>query len=403
MSDLLNKEEKKVTETQKPEEIVLTLGTEKPEAEVLNAEKPAAELKKYSKEEIEAAKQIDESRLTPEEKQQVVEFSKTIDVLQTNAIIKYGAAAQDKVSSFSTSALDRVKTKDLDAVGNSLESLVSQLKGFDANKPSNGVLTRLFKKGANKVSDLKIKYDSANKNVEKITNILEDHQTSLMKDSNVLDQLFDKNIINLKELTMYISAGYKKLETLKTVDLPAAQKKAEETKLPEDVQAAADLDNAITRFEKRVHDLEITRVVSAQMLPQIRLVQNNNSLMTEKIQSTLANTIPLWKSHMLIALGLSHSAEAIKAENAVNEMTNQMLKKNAENLKIATIDTAKEAERSIVDIQTLTETNQKLIETLEEVKKIQAEGKEARENARVELRKVESELKEKLSDIVLAK
>ena len=330
----------------------------------------------------------------------VDEFSKQIDINETNTILQYGATAQNKVADFSDTALKNVKTKDIDTVGDTLLELVAQLKNFDVDDKNDNFFQKLFKKGANSISDVKAKYDSANANVDKIVKILENHQIVLMKDINLLDQLYEKNLVNFKELTMYILAGYKKLAEVKANDLPAALKKAEESGLPEDAQAANDLSEAITRFEKKLHDLELTRMVSIQMAPQIRLVQNNDTLMTEKIQSTLVNTIPLWKSQMLIALGIAHSKEAVKAQNEVSEMTNKMLKQNAENLKMATIETAKESERGIVDIQTLTETNKKLIETLEEVKRIQTEGREKRLAAQTELRRIETELQRELTDVV---
>ncbi len=376
------------------DKIVLTLAQEAEE------EKPEAveEVKQQITEEQVKEARLDDSTLTEEEKQMVEEFAKQIDITQTNIILQYGSAAQNKVADFSEQTLKNVRTKDLDEVGDVLLDLVSELKGFDIEKEETGLM-KIFKKGSNKVNDLKNKYDSAAKNVDKIVKILEDHQITLMKDISLLDQLYEKNLRNFKELSMYILAGYKHLDKIKNEDLPAALKKAEESGLPEDAQAANDLSNAINRFEKKLYDLELTRMVSVQMGPQIRLVQNNDTMMVEKIQSTITNTIPLWKSQMLIALGLSHSKEAIKAQNEVSEMTNKMLKQNAENLKIATIETAKESERGIVEIETLTETNQKLIETLEEVQKIQQEGREKRAAAQIELRRIETELQDKLTSI----
>ncbi|MDO5440208.1 MAG: toxic anion resistance protein [Erysipelotrichaceae bacterium] len=341
---------------------------------------------------------LDDSQLTDEEKKMVDDFAKQIDITETNSILQYGAAAQNKVAEFSEGILKKVNDDDLGDVGEELTKVVREINNFKINKNEN-IFSKLFKKGADNIQDLKVKYDSAEKNIEKVVNILENHQVTLLKDISLLDQLYEKNTVNFKELTMYILAGYKALDKIKNEDLPAALKKAEETKLPEDSQAANDLANSINRFEKKLHDLELTRVVAIQMAPQIRLIQNNDTLMVEKIQSTLVNTIPLWKSQMLIALGISHSKEAIKAENEVTEMTNRMLKENAENIKSATIDTAKQSERGIVDIETLTETNKKLIETLEEVQKIQKEGKEKRAQAQVELRKIEDELQNKLMDI----
>ena len=382
------------------DKIVLTLGDEKVEEEkeeVVEEEKehasvPVSDVVGYAK--------LDDSALSEEEKQMVEDFSKQIDITETNSILQYGATAQNKVADFSDSALKNVKTKDIDDVGDTLLKLVSELRNFDVDEKEDNFFAKLFKKSSNSINDVKAKYDSANANVDKIVKVLENHQITLMKDINLLDQLYEKNLKNFKELTMYILAGYKRLEEIKATDLPAALKKAEESGLPEDAQAANDLSEAINRFEKKLHDLELTRMVSIQMAPQIRLVQNNDTLMTEKIQSTLVNTIPLWKSQMLIALGIAHSKEAVKAQNEVSEMTNQMLKQNAENLKMATVETAKEAERGIVDIETLTETNKKLIETLEEVKRIQTEGREKRAAAQQELRRIEAELQKELTDVV---
>ena len=379
------------------EKIVLTLAEEPPVAET--TETPLADdaKTKVSEEEVKEAR-LDDSNLSEEEKQMVNDFAEKIDIMQTNTILQYGSASQAKVADFSENVLKNVRTKDLDQIGDVLTDLVGELKGFQIEEKEKG-LSAFFKKNTNKVANLKNKYDSAEKNVEKIVKILEGHQVTLLKDITMLDMLYEKNLVHFKELTMYILAGYKHLEKVKTEDLPAALKKAEESGLPEDAQAANDLSAAINRFEKKLYDLELTRMVSIQMAPQIRLVQNNDTMMVEKIQSTLVNTIPLWKSQMLIALGIAHSQEAIKAQNEVTEMTNKMLKQNAESLKMATINTAKESERGIVDIETLTQTNQKLIETLEEVKKIQEEGRTKREAAQVELRRIETELQSKLTDV----
>ena len=379
------------------DKIVLTMGEEETQVEeVVEEEKekatvPVSDVVGYAK--------LDDSSLTEEEKKMVNDFSKQIDIMETNSILQYGATAQNKVADFSDNALKNVRTKDIDDIGDTLVDLVKELKGFEIDE-KDGLFTKLFKKNANKIEAVKAKYDNANTNVDKIIKILENHQITLMKDISLLDQLYEKNLVNFKELTMYILAGYKRLEYIKEHDLKEALKKAEETGLPEDAQAANDLSEAINRFEKKLHDLELTRMVSIQMAPQIRLVQNNDTLMTEKIQSTLVNTIPLWKSQMLIALGIAHSKEAVKAQNEVSEMTNKMLKQNAENLKMATIETAKESERGIVDIETLTETNKKLIETLEEVKRIQVEGREKRAAAQQELRRIETELQKELTDVV---
>ena len=376
------------------EEEKITLTLESPADEEEKEEVKEEEVKVT----VDAAK-LDDSGLSAEEKKMVEDFSKQIDITQTNAILQYGAAAQNKVADFSENALNKVKSKETGDVGEILSSLVNELKGFEI-KEDEGFFSKMFKKTSNSVEGLKTKYDSAEKNVNKIVDILEEHQVTLLKDISLLDQLYAKNQTNLKELTMYILAGYKALDKYKNEDLPKALEKAAKTGAPEDAQAANDLSNSINRFEKKLHDLELTRMVSVQMAPQIRLVQNNDTQMVEKIQSTIVNTIPLWKSQMLIALGINHSKEALKAQNEVTEMTNRMLKENAANLKMATIETAKQAERGIVDIETLTDTNKKLIETLEEVQHIQEDGRKKRAEAQVELRKIEAELQRKLTDVV---
>ena len=376
------------------EEEKITLTLESPAVEEEKEEVKEEEVKVT----VDAAK-LDDSGLSAEEKKMVEDFSKQIDITQTNAILQYGAAAQNKVANFSENALNKVKSKETGDVGEILSSLVNELKGFEI-KEDEGFFSKMFKKTSNSVEGLKTKYDSAEKNVNKIVDILEEHQVTLLKDISLLDQLYAKNQTNLKELTMYILAGYKALDKYKNEDLPKALEKATKTGAPEDAQAANDLSNSINRFEKKLHDLELTRMVSVQMAPQIRLVQNNDTQMVEKIQSTIVNTIPLWKSQMLIALGINHSKEALKAQNEVTEMTNRMLKENAANLKMATIETAKQAERGIVDIETLTDTNKKLIETLEEVQHIQEDGRKKRAEAQVELRKIEAELQRKLTDVV---
>ena len=376
------------------EEEKITLTLESPAVEEEKEEVKEEEVKVT----VDAAK-LDDSGLSAEEKKMVEDFSKQIDITQTNAILQYGAAAQNKVADFSENALNKVKSKETGDVGEILSSLVNELKGFEI-KEDEGFFSKMFKKTSNSVEGLKTKYDSAEKNVNKIVDILEEHQVTLLKDISLLDQLYAKNQTNLKELTMYILAGYKALDKYKNEDLPKALEKATKTGAPEDAQAANDLSNSINRLEKKLHDLELTRMVSVQMAPQIRLVQNNDTQMVEKIQSTIVNTIPLWKSQMLIALGINHSKEALKAQNEVTEMTNRMLKENAANLKMATIETAKQAERGIVDIETLTDTNKKLIETLEEVQHIQEDGRKKRAEAQVELRKIEAELQQKLTDVV---
>ena len=328
----------------------------------------------------------------------VAAFAEKIDIMDATTILQYGASAQNKVADFSDNALKNVKAADIGDINDVMTDLVGQLKGFDVDE-KDGFLTKLFKKSANKVEAIKAKYDDAEKNIEKIVKALEVHHITLLKDIALLDQLYAKNQTNYKEISMYILAGQKKLAEIKEKDLPALVAKAQESGSSEDAQAVNDLNNAISRFEKKLHDLELTRMVSLQMAPQIRLVQNNDTLMSEKIQSTLVNTIPLWKSQMLIALGIQHSQEAIKAEGAVNEMTNRMLKENAEQLHMATTKTAEASERGIIDIATLTETNKQLIDTLEDVARIQKEGREKRAAAQLELRRMEVELSKKLSSV----
>ena len=340
----------------------------------------------------------DESRLSDDEKKTVEDFSKKIDITQSNVILQYGSEAQKKIADFSDTALKNVQTKDLGQIGDLMSSLVVELKGFNTSEEDKGFMG-MFKKAGNKIEAMKAKYDKAETNVDKIADVLEDHQITLLKDIALLDQLYDRNLQNSKELTMYIIAGRKKLEDVRAHELPDLVAKAKQTGLPEDSQAANDLANACDRFEKKLHDLELTRIISIQMAPQIRLVQNNDTLMTEKIQSTLVNTIPLWKSQMVLALGVNHSKEAMEAEREVTNMTNDLLKKNAETLHTATVATATESERGIVDLETLQHTNEQLISTLDEVIKIQADGHQKREQAEVELSKIESQLNAKLLEI----
>lgn len=339
-----------------------------------------------------------EDSLTEEEKQQVEAFSKQIDITNTNVILNYAGDAQKKIADFSDSALENVRTKDLGKVGDMLTGLVTELKSFDATEEEKGFFG-LFKKSANKISSLKAKYDKTEINVEKIAGILEDHQITLMKDIALLDELYNHNLQNYKHLTMYILAGKKKLEEARNVELVKLIEKAKKSQLPEDSQAANDYASYCDRFEKKLHDLELTRMICVQMGPQIRLIQNNDTLMTEKIQSTLTNTIPLWKSQMVLALGIEHSKEAMEAQREVTNFTNELLKKNADTLKMATVETAKEAERGIVEIETLTYTNQQLIDTLNEVMAINQEGREKRRAAETELRRIETELKNKLLEV----
>ena len=341
---------------------------------------------------------FDESTLTPEEREMITTFASQIELNNSSLIMQYGAGAQKKIADFSGTALDKVQTKDLGEVGNMLSSVVTELKSFDVDDEPKGLLS-FFKKTANKVTALQAKYDKAENNVAKISTALEDAQITLLKDVAMLDKMYDLNLTYFKELSMYILAGKKRLEKAQNEELPALIEKSKASGLPEDAQAANDFANLINRFEKKVHDLELTRAISLQMAPQIRLVQSNDTLMAEKIQSTLVNTIPLWKSQMVLALGVSHSAQAAEAQQEVTNMTNELLKKNAATLKMATIETAKETERGIVDIETLKTTNQALISTFDEVLKIQSDGRKKRAEAELELRKIENELKNKLLEV----
>ena len=362
----------------------LTLTPEAPEA-------PQVEEKKVE------PVNMDENLLTEEEKKAVDEFSHKIDIRDSNMILQYGAAAQKSVASFSENALNNVRNKDLGEIGEDLSKLVVELKGFGGEEKKG--LAGLFKKGANKLETMKAQYTKVEANVDKIAQNLEQHQITLLKDVAMFDQMYELNLKYYKELTMYILAGKKRLEELRKGELEELRVKAEQSGLAEDAQAYNDFANLITRFEKKIHDLELTRMVSIQMGPQTRLLQNNDTLMIEKIQSSLVNTIPLWKSQMVLALGMEHAHQATAAQNAVTEMTNELLKKNADKLKMGTIATAKEAERSIVDIETLQHTNQQLISTLDEVLTIQREGAEKRKAAEAELGRIEGELKQKLLEL----
>ena len=337
---------------------------------------------------------FDESQFTDEEIAMVDNFASQIELGNSNMILQYGAGAQKKIADFSESALENVRGKDLGEIGELLSGVVLELKSFDEEE-QKGFLG-FFKKTSNKITAMKAKYDKAETNINKICDVLEKHQVQLLKDSAMLDKMYDLNKVYFKELSMYILAGKKKIDQVKKTELVELIEKADRTKLPEDAQAVNDLNAMIDRFEKKIHDLELTRMISIQMAPQIRLVQNNDTLMSEKIQSTLVNTIPLWKSQMVLALGVSHSEQASKAQREVTDMTNELLKKNAEKLKLATIETAKESERSIVDIETLQATNQSLISTLDEVMTIQQEGRKKRMEAELELNRIEGELKNKL-------
>ena len=346
----------------------------------------------------------EDAKLTPEERKTVADFAEKIDITESNTILEYGSAAQKKVTDFSDTALKNVRTKDLGEVGNLLSNLVTELKGFDATEEEKkGGLFGMFKKGTNKIASFKARYDKAEANVDKISAVLEEHQIQLLKDIALLDQLYERNQLNTKELSMYIIAGKKKLRQGRETQLPALIEQAKKSGLPEDAQAANDLSQYCDRFEKKLYDLELTRQVSVQMGPQIRLLQNNDTLMTEKIQSTLVNTIPLWKNQIVLALGISHSKEAMEAEREVTNMTNELLKKNAETLHQATVDVAKESERGIVDLETLQHTNQELIATLDEVIAIQKDGRQKRQAAEAELARIENQLSNKLLEIDIEK
>ncbi|MCR5421505.1 MAG: toxic anion resistance protein [Lachnospiraceae bacterium] len=339
------------------------------------------------------------SDLTEEEQKVVDNYVSQIDLNNSQLVIQYGAGAQKKIADFSEGALNSVRTKDMGEIGNLLTGLVSDLRGFDAEAEEKKGFLGLFKKGQARVSDLMAKYDKTEENVNKVVKIMEGHQVTLLKDVAMLDKMYDTNLTYYKNLTLYIIAGKEKLAIAKQQELPKLLAKAEQSGLPEDSQAASDYAAMIERFEKKIYDLELTRNISMQMAPQIRLIQNNDTMMSEKIQSTLVNTIPLWKSQMVIAIGLNHSTEAAKAQQEVTDMTNELLKKNAEALKVATVASAKEAERGIVDIETLTQTNQTLIDTLNEVVQIQADGRTKRAEAEKELSRIETEMHNKLIEL----
>lgn len=341
---------------------------------------------------------LDDSILTEEEIRTVDAFAQQIDLTNSAMVLQYGAGTQKKMADFSESALENVRSKDLGEVGELLSGVVKELKTFDEEEEKGGFFG-IFKKASNKIETMKAKYAKAETNVNEIVKVLEKHQVQLMKDSALLDKMYELNLTYFKELSMYILAGKKKLAEVRSTQLQELLNKAKLSGLPEDAQAAKDLDSLCSRFEKKIHDLELTRMISIQTAPQIRLVQNNDTLMVEKIQSTIVNTIPLWKSQMVLALGVEHSAQAAAAQREVTDMTNELLKKNAEKLKMATIETAKESERGIVDMETLKATNESLISTLDEVMNIQREGRQKRQEAEEGLRSMEQELKAKLLEI----
>lgn len=351
------------------------------------------------KKEEQPAPAFDESSLSEQERKMVNDFLSKIDLADTNLILQYGSGAQKKMADFSESALENVRTKDLGQIGEMLSGVVTELKNFDVEEEEKGGFFGFFKRTNNRITSMKAKYDKVEANIERICGVLEGHQVQLLKDIAMLDKMYDLNKVYFKEISMYILAGKKKLADARSRELPALTEKAKQTGLPEDAQAANDFSNLCNRFEKKIHDLELTRMISIQMAPQIRLVQGNDTQMSEKIQSTLVNTIPLWKSQMALALGIAHSQQAAQAQREVTDMTNELLRKNAAALKMATVETAKESERGIVDMETLRETNNSLISTLDEVLQIQEEGRRKRAEAETELAQIENQLKQKLLDI----
>ena len=364
----------------------------------LTLEPDLGELEK--KEEVIPQKQLQKEEvpvLTPEEQKMVNDFAAKIDIENTNQILQYGAGTQKKMPDFSDTALENVKTQDLGEIGELISNVVGELKDFDVQE--EGKFFGFFRKQTSKIENLKNKYDKAQANVEKITDSLQQHQVRLMKDSAMLDKMYEQNLNYFKELTMYILAGKKKLEETRNGKLAEMKNKAALSGLPEDAQAARDLDEKCSRFEKKLHDLELTRTIAMQTAPQIRLIQNNDTVMVEKIQTTIVNTIPLWKSQMVLALGIAHSAEAAQAQRQVTDITNELLRKNAETLHMATVETAKESERGIVDLETLQKTNADLIQTLDDVMRIQMEGRQKRQAAEMEMHRMEEELKRKLLEI----
>ena len=364
----------------------------------LTLEPDLGELEK--KEEVLPKKQLQKEEvpvLTPEEQKMVNDFAAKIDIENTNQILQYGAGTQKKMADFSDTALENVKTQDLGEIGELISNVVGELKDFDVQE--EGKFFGFFRKQTSKIENLKNKYDKAQANVEKITDSLQQHQVRFMKDSAMLDKMYEQNLNYFKELTMYILAGKKKLEETRNGKLAEMKNKAALSGLPEDAQAARDLDEKCSRFEKKLHDLELTRTIAMQTAPQIRLIQNNDTVMVEKIQTTIVNTIPLWKSQMVLALGIAHSAEAAQAQRQVTDITNELLRKNAETLHMATVETAKESERGIVDLETLQKTNADLIQTLDDVMRIQMEGRQKRQAAEMEMHRMEEELKRKLLEI----
>lgn len=360
--------------------------------------RPKEELEEKKEPQEAAMPQIEEPKLTPQEQKMVDDFANQIDLTNSSLILQYGAGAQKKMADFSEAALSNVQTQELGEAGELITGLVKELRGFENPEEEKGFFG-FFKKNANKINAMKAKYDKAEVNVNRIVESLQQHQVRLMKDTATLDKMYALNLSYFKELSMYILAGKKKLGEVRETQLKELMDKAQASGLPEDAQAAKDLDSMCNRFEKKLHDLDLTRMISIQTAPQIRLVQNNDTLMVEKIQSTLVNTIPLWKSQMALALGIAHSTEAAKAQRAVTDMTNELLRKNADTLKMATLETAKESERGIVDMETLKHTNESLIQTLDEVLRIQKEGHQKRQEAEAQIQQMEADLKSKLLEI----
>ena len=379
------------------DEIKLTLGVpQAPNATEAVAEADAEEQAVAQQVQADAAaKQV----FSPEEQKMIDDFSKQIDIRDSNLVFAYGASAQQNIAQFSDSALKNVQTKDLDEVGDMITGLVKQLKGFSTDEEEGNRFTKWFRKQKDQLTELKARYTDAETNVNKICEGLEKHQIQMLKDIAMLDKLYEQNLHYFKELSMYIAAGKKRLEEFRANDLAQAVAKAEASKLPEDAQAAKDLADKADRFEKKIYDLELTRNISIQMAPQIRLVQSSNQMMAEKIQTSLVNTIPLWKSQMVLALGVAHTQSAMEAQRAVSDLTNQLLTKNAQKLKMATVESAKESERGIVDIETLTKTNQMLMDTMDEVLTIQKDGKQRRAEAEKELSNIEDQLRKKILEI----
>lgn len=367
-------------------EIKLTLGEES-----IEVPKPELEIKP-------AAEEVKAPELSEDELKQVEEFASKIDLKNSNLVLQYGAGAQKNIASFSEKTLESVRTKDLGEVGDLLSNVVTELKNFDIEEDENAI-TKFFKKTSNKVNSLKARYDKVETNVDKITTNLETHQVQLMKDIATLDHMYNLNESYYKELSMYILAGRKKLEKARNEELPALMSQAEASNLPADAQKANDYQSAINRFDKKLHDLDLTRMISLQMAPQIRMVQASNTVMVEKIQTTIVNTIPLWKSQMIISLGAAHSLEAAKAQHEVTQLTNDLLRKNADSIKMATVETAKASERAVVDLETIKHTNDQLISALREVKQIQQDGAKKREQATLELQSLEQDLKHNLMQI----